>query len=128
MGYYSDVEGTLTVTDTKSAGRLSLSDIEDNIKNNDDFRWIISVDYDLNGFVLEAGNNGKAYEIVKFFDNLVKFFKKNGYRVDGEVYVIGEEFPDFSRIKIVDNEVDGERGKVSVVFPDGSEWNPESFR
>lgn len=128
MGYYSDVEGTLTITDTKSAGKLSLNDIEDNIKNNDDFHWIVAVDYDLNGFVLEAGNNGKAYEIVKEFENLVKFFKKNGYRVDGEVYVIGEEFPDFSRIKIVNNAVDGDRGKVSVVFPDGSEWKPESFR
>lgn len=124
MGYNSNVSGAITVTNTRKSHKLSFDVIEQKIHDDDNFYWFGSLEEkpDGSGFILGLEGEGKAYDIEENIQHVIDFFKKNGYTTEGVVYLIGEVFPDVSRVIVREGRAVHENGEVTVTFPDGSRW------
>lgn len=124
MGYNSNVSGEITVTNTRKSHKLSFDVIEQKIHEDDNFYWFGSLEEkpDGSGFILGLEGEGKAYDIEENIQHVIDFFKKNGYTTEGVVHLIGEVFPDVSRVIVREGRAVHEKGEVTVTFPDGSRW------
>lgn len=147
MGYISTVEGQLSITDTRNRRVFSKSFVDESKSNNieipdyrfdgetvfadlqskfdrwNELHWVISVsDTDL-GYTVVYSEAGKAYTIDEDVQKIVDYFKNDGYAVEGEIRIIGEESPDFSRVIVRDGVAVLEQATVTISFPDGSTWD-----
>ena len=129
MGYISTVEGQLSITDIKKNrknrpdGEMVYADLQSKFDRWNELHWVIDVEDTALGYTVVYSESGKAYTIDEDVQKIVDYFKKDGYAVEGEIRVIGEESPDFSRVIVRDGVAVLEKATVTISFPDGSTWD-----
>lgn len=129
MGYISTVEGQLSITDIKKNRKdrpdaaTVYADLKDKFDRWNELHWVIDVEDTALGYTVAYSESGKAYTIDEDVQKIVDYFKKDGYAVEGEIRIIGEESPDFSRVIVRDSVAVLEQAIVTISFPDGSTWD-----
>ena len=126
MGYISTVEGQLYITDTEKnrknrpSGEMVFADLQSKFDRWDELYWVVDVAENGLGYTVVYSQSGKAYSIDQDVQNVVDYFKNDGYAVEGEIRIIGEESPDFRRVIVRDGVAVLEQATVTISFPDGS--------
>lgn len=128
MGYISTVEGQLYVTDNtgrneRPDGDMVYQDLQYALNRWKELHWVIDVAENGLGYTVVYSEVGKAYTIEEDVQKVVDYFKNDGYAVEGEIRIIGEESPDFSRVIVRDGVAALEKATVTISFPDGSTWD-----
>lgn len=129
MGYISTVEGQLFITDIKKNrknrpdGGTVFADLQSKFGRWNELYWVVDVAENGLGYTVVYGESGKAYTIDEDVQKVVDYFKNDGYTVEGEIRIIGEESPDFSRVIVRDGVAVLEKATVTISFPDGSTWD-----
>lgn len=129
MGYISTIEGQLFITDIKKNrknrpdGETVFADLRSKFDRWNELYWVVDVAETGLGYTVVYGESGKAYHIDEDVQKVVDYFKNDGYAVEGEIRVIGEESPDFSRVIVRDGVAVLEQATVTISFPDGSTWD-----
>ena len=123
MGYISTVEGQLYITDiekNRPNGDMVYQDLQYALNRWKELHWVIDVAENGLGYTVVYSEVGKAYTIEEDVQKVVDYFKNDGYAVEGEIRIIGEESPDFSRVIVRDGVAALEKATVTISFPDGS--------
>lgn len=129
MGYISTVEGQLYITDieknrkNRPSGEMVFADLQSKFDRWDELYWVVDVAENGLGYTVVYSEVGKAYTIEEDVQKVVDYFKNDGYAVEGEIRIIGEESPDFSRVIVRDGVAVLEKATVTISFPDGSTWD-----
>lgn len=126
MGYISTVEGQLYITDiekNRPNGGMVYDDLQQALNRRKELHWVIDVAENGLGYTVLYDGSGKAYTIEEDVQKVVDYFKNDGYAVEGEIRIIGEESPDFSRVIVRDGVAVLEKATVTISFPDGSTWD-----
>lgn len=129
MGYISTVEGQLYITDieknrkNRPSGEMVFADLQSKFDRWDELYWVVDVAETGLGYTVVYSEVGKAYTIEEDVQKVVDYFKNDGYAVEGEIRIIGEESPDFSRVIVRDGVAALEKATVTISFPDGSTWD-----
>ena len=129
MGYISTVEGQLYITDieknrkNRPSGEMVFADLQSKFDRWDELYWVVDVAENGLGYTVVYSQSGKAYSIDQDVQNVVDYFKNDGYAVEGEIRIIGEESPDFRRVIVRDGVAVLEQATVTISFPDGSTWD-----
>ena len=129
MGYISTVEGQLYITDieknrkNRPSGEMVFADLQSKFDRWDELYWVVDVAENGLGYTVLYDGSGKAYTIEEDVQKVVDYFKNDGYAVEGEIRIIGEESPDFSRVIVRDGVAVLEKATVTISFPDGSTWD-----
>lgn len=129
MGYISTVEGQLYITDieknrkNRPSGEMVFADLQSKFDRWDELYWVVDVAETGLGYTVVYSEVGKAYTIEEDVQKVVDYFKNDGYAVEGEIRIIGEESPDFSRVIVRDGVAVLEKATVTISFPDGSTWD-----
>lgn len=129
MGYISTVEGQLYITDieknrkNRPSGEMVFADLQSKFDRWDELYWVVDVAENGLGYTVVYSQAGKAYTIDEDVQKVVDYFKNDGYAVEGEIRIIGEESPDFRRVIVRDGVAVLEQATVTISFPDGSTWD-----
>lgn len=129
MSYISEVNGSM-VAAPREGNALNATENEilemlreGNDKGNAGF-WIADVrKVSADGAVeILYGESGKAYNIEQDVQQVIDFLNNElGFDVfDGDIRVIGEDFPDISRIVVENNVAEQQSATVRLEFSDGT--------